>query len=169
MEAGEELLLYVLCVSWVAFEDLGWWGGWAVPALTSACRLSPVFSSPHTPWPCARHCPLILPLPSPNQAAAPLSGHTGSEERSSLRRASAGSIPSPSREGEMYKAFLPALGSFQVVWGLAPSSGTRGQVSWTSPRGGRLWACCSCCSSGLFCCQEMAGEGKDLRLGLIKG
>lgn len=52
-----------------------------------------------------------------------------------------GSSPSLSRESEKCKAFLPALGSFQVVWGfgpclLEPAGRSRKSSAVDQPRGG---------------------------------
>lgn len=84
-----------------------------------------------------------------------------------LRRVYSGSSPSSSRESEKCKAFLPALGSFQAVGfgprALEPAGRSRKNSAIDQPQGREA---APVVSSG---CQERAGEGKDLRLGLLRG
>lgn len=124
----------------------------------------------HRPPP---HCVLdYCPFSSAPKAAAHLSCHTGSEGWAFLRIAYSESSPSPSREGQKCKAFLPALGSFQIIWGFGPHSlepvgASRKSSAVDQPpgEGGSGLAAAVAAPVASSGHQERAGEGKGLTKG----
>lgn len=114
-QLGRNCYLHVWCVTGWPLRISG--EGWAVPALDLCLWIEPFVLFPRTLLCVLGHRPSS---PAPN-AAAHSSCHAGSEGGAPPQGGSVCVQPSPRRESGKCKAFLLALGSFQVVWGVGPT------------------------------------------------